>query len=109
MESVKRFCEKNRVTIIITLFMVMICHWTHAFNLNVDIDTEELILGGQSNLQGWLTIGRFGAYYSKVLLNLMAYNPYVSGMMFLVLFSVGALLWVCFYWKISGENSKKRH
>lgn len=98
------FIREKIVAVAVVFFCVLLCYAKHAFTLNVGIDTEDLILGGMSNLNGWLTIGRFGGYYSKCILGLLEYNPYFSGVLFMLFFSLSAILWMYNFYIYGGKK-----
>lgn len=100
------FIKKKQVTILMVFFSVLLCYGKHAFTQNVDIDTEDLLAGGMSNLNGWLTIGRFGSYYTKKILGVFQYNPYFCGVLFLLLFTLAASLWMYNFYLFSNKNQK---
>ncbi len=108
-EDFKRFLHSQMVTIIVTVVIALACYAKHAFTLNVDIDTEELIGGGTSNVQGWLTSGRYGAYFTKWITGMMHYNPYMVGILFLLFFTVGCVLWTYLFYVVSGRKSVKNY
>ena len=103
MQEFKEFIQQKRWTVLITMLAVLMCYGKHAFTTNVDIDTEELILGATSNMQGWLHIGRFGGYYTKALTGGMWHNPYFNGVLFLTLFSLGMVLLMFLFWRMNRD------
>lgn len=74
-KEISVFMREKCWSMLITFLAVVMCYGKHAFSTNIDIDTEELILRGTSNMDGWLQIGRFGGYYSKKFTGGMWHNP----------------------------------
>lgn len=105
-QSIKDYIKKYRYTIILMFLVTGICYAKHAFTLNAGIDTEDLLLGGTSNLEGWLTIGRFGAYYTKIILDVFHYNPYFSGLLFMVFFAISAVLWMYNFYEFGNHADR---
>lgn len=103
---IKDFIKKYRYTIMLVFLATGICYAKHAFTLNVNIDTEDLLVGVSGNLGGWLTIGRFGAYYTKVIFGLLNYNPYFSGVLFMLFFAVSAVLWMYNFYVFGNQSER---
>ncbi|QWT52512.1 glucosyltransferase domain-containing protein [Eubacterium sp. MSJ-33] len=102
-KEISVFMREKCWSMLITFLAVVMCYGKHAFSTNIDIDTEELILRGTSNMDGWLQIGRFGGYYSKKFTGGMWHNPYFNGALFLLLFSLGIFLLMFLFWRIEHD------
>lgn len=99
------FYKKHKEIIFLTVVAVVLLYWQRAFTTNVGIDTEQWIIGSYG--KDWLLsgLGRFGHYYSAMMLNLGHYNPYVNGMMFLLIFICASLLWIYIFQMVSEKNN----
>ena len=93
------FLRQQRNTVLLTALLTLVCYGHHAFTLNIDIDTETLFLNSRTNVDGWLQIGRFGAYYTKELLDGFWYNPFFSGVLFLAVFFLTAVSFSYLLWR----------
>jgi hypothetical protein len=107
LERFKAFLRGNEASLFVTLALLLLCYAKHTFTLNVDIDTEDVITGGTSNVEGWLTIGRFGAYYTKLWTGLIKYNPYFSGVLFLCFFFFSAVIWMYNIHRVSQDDKNR--
>ena len=105
-DSLKSFTENHRLLIGFTFLAVLVCYGSHALSMNIGIDTEQYISGIYA--KPWVigALGRFGYYYSIMMLNLGHYNPYMNGVAFLLIFSLAILAWCYAFYKISGKNGK---
>ncbi|MCR5510832.1 MAG: glucosyltransferase domain-containing protein [Lachnospiraceae bacterium] len=74
-----------------------------AFTTNIGIDTEWFILGNYGKEWMIKTLGRFGMYCSTMLLDHAGFSPYANGAIFLIGFTLSALLWIRFFTLINGE------
>ena len=92
-DSLKSFTENHRLLIGFTFLAVLVCYGSHALSMNIGIDTEQYISGIYA--KPWVigALGRFGYYYSIMMLNLGHYNPYMNGVAFLLIFSLAILAW----------------
>lgn len=106
---VKSFIQENMVLILVVIFGVVLCYGKHAITTNIGIDTEQYVLGIYG--KDWVIeqLGRFGHYYSIMLLNLWHYNPYMNGIAFLIIFSLAILAWCYTFYMISGNTGKWRY
>lgn len=108
-DSNKNFTGKNTLLIIFVVLAVLICYGKHALSTNVGVDTEQYILGAYGKdwvIQG---LGRFGYYYSIMLLNLGHYNPYMNGVAFLITYSLAIISWCYVFYLISGKMGAKQY
>lgn len=105
-EEIKSFLEQQKMLLMLTLFAVVLCYFKHAMSTNVGIDTEQYIMGAYG--KDWVigSLGRFGYYYSIMAINLGHYNPYVNGILFLLLFSAAVFLWAMVFQAIAGGKKK---
>lgn len=105
-QSMKEYYNKHKVMLFVTIMLTMICYGHHAISANIGIDTEQYIIGLYG--KDWVvqSLGRFGYYYSIMVLNGGHYNPYMNGLMFLIIFCGAALLWPYVFYKISGKEER---
>lgn len=72
------FLKNNKLTIILTWFFILMAYGIKLFFYSISIDTEAIINDYNGQLNAWLTIGRFGLIFTKKLLRLCPFNPYVA-------------------------------
>lgn len=93
----KKKLERYRSHIILLGAFVFLIHGARLHSEIVGIDTEDIIHIQGDFYGGWLNTGRQGLYALKWLMNSLAFNPYMAGLITLVLFTaaVGSffLLW----------------
>lgn len=105
-QSIKKFYKEHTFLFFSTVLITILFYWNHAMSTNIGIDTEQYVL--RSYGKDWVIqgLGRFGYYYSTMLLNMWKYNPYVNGVMFLIVFCFAALLWPYVLYQVSGQDKK---
>lgn len=100
--GVKEYLLKYRGRFLLTGLLVFLLHGKKLTSGIIGIDTEDLIRLQESFYDGWLHTGRQGLVFLKHLFGNTQFNPYYTGIMTLLLFSVSVcaflLLWdsVCF-------------
>ena len=80
------FLKNNKLTIILTWFFILMAYGIKLFFYSISIDTEAIINDYNGLLNSWLSIGRFGLIFTKKLLKLVPFNPYVA--CFLMIFTM---------------------
>lgn len=103
-QDMESFIKRHKKAVILNFITVCICYIHMAFSQNIGIDTEIMIMGGSSMLKSWYNLGRQGLVLSKILLNLTQYNPYFSGVLFLIGFGLLGILTAFLCWVASGKN-----
>ncbi len=73
------------------------------FSMNIGIDTE-VVINEPGATVSWETIGRQGLLATKFLLSLRNYNPYFSGLMFVLFFSLSGCCFAFILWHFSGKR-----
>ncbi len=103
-QDMKLFAKTHKNALLVNAVMVCICYLHMAFSQNVGIDTERIIVAEGPLLDSWKTVGRQGLLLSKMIGMPGGYNPYLSGMIFLLGFMLlGALIgFLC--WTVSGRD-----
>ena len=92
-------CKSRRASVCLTVITAFLCYLPLVWTTNIGIDTEQFILGLYG--KNWLvnSLGRFGCYWSEIILNVGHFNPYFNGLVFLLLFSAAAVIWLYVFWK----------
>lgn len=93
----KEYFEKYRSRMILLGAFVFLIHGAKLHSGMIGIDTEDIIHIQGDFYGGWLNTGRQGLYALKWLMDSLAFNPYMAGLITLIFFaaSVSAffLLW----------------
>lgn len=93
----KEYLKRYRSHLLLTGLFVFLLHGVKLNSGIIGIDTEDLIHLGEDFYGGWLHTGRHGLVFLKHLFGNAEYNPYFTGMMTLLLFTVAIaaflLLW----------------
>ncbi len=105
-QDMKLFAKTHRNALIVNAVMVCICYLHMAFSQNVGIDTERIIVAEGPLLDSWKTVGRQGLLLSKMLGMPGGYNPYLSGMIFLLGFILLGALIAFLCWTASGRDDR---
>ncbi|MBO5373026.1 MAG: glucosyltransferase domain-containing protein [Lachnospiraceae bacterium] len=100
---IKEFYHLHKRDLCWNAIVCLICYGHVIFSQNVQIDTEHVINHPGVSMQ-WETIGRQGLLYTKKLLGLMEYNPYMAGVVFLGSFILLGSIIMFFCWYFSGKN-----
>lgn len=105
-QDMKIFAKTHKNALVVNAVMVCICYLHMAFSQNVGIDTERIIVAEGPLLDSWKTVGRQGLLLSKMLGMPGGYNPYFSGMIFLLGFILLGLLIAFLCWMVSGRDDR---
>ena len=100
---IKEFLHLHRTALFLNAVVCLLCYGHTIFSQNVQIDTEHAINHPGVTMQ-WETIGRAGLLYTKKLLGLLNYNPYMSGAVFVGSFIFLGSLLMFFCWNFSDKN-----
>ncbi len=98
----KLFLGKHMYIILATMFLSFLCFWHMAFTMNIGVDTEWSIAGNYLK-ELHMDVGRFGLYYSEMLINAWHFSPYINGVMFFALFTAAAVLWLFVMYRINRQ------
>lgn len=104
----KRLCEyikNNKVIWLALLVFTLMVRGVFFLSDNIGIDTEEIIVS-QSISLGWLNIGRYGLVVLKVLLGNRSFNPYLCGILVILLLPAICILWTYLFSYISKTENK---
>ena len=104
LQEMELFLKTHKKEALLNVIAVCICYFHMAFSENIGIDTEALMINEPNMLQSWNAIGRQGLGLTKILFNLEHYNPYFSGVLFLVTFILLGLSVAFLCWIASGRN-----
>lgn len=99
----KEFFYLHRKDLFLNAIVCLLCYGHTIFSQNVQIDTEHVINHPGVTMQ-WETIGRTGLLYTKKLLGLLEYNPYMAGVVFVGGFILLGSMVMFFCWYFSNEN-----
>ncbi|MGI6260995.1 MAG: glucosyltransferase domain-containing protein [Acutalibacteraceae bacterium] len=91
-ERFQQFLRSNWGFVLFAALLTVVCYAHNAFTGNIRVDSE-IFINNPGTMQGWLKNERFGQPILKALLHNTYYNPYWSGILFLLLFFGGCVLW----------------
>lgn len=99
----KQFIITHKRDLFLNAILCLLCYGHIIFSQTVQIDTEHVINHPGVSMQ-WETIGRMGLLYTKKLLGLLEYNPYMAGAVFVGGFILLGSMVMFFCWHFSNEN-----
>lgn len=105
-QDMKLFVKTHKNALAINAIVVCICYLHMVFSQNVGIDTERIIVAEGPLLDSWKDVGRQGLLLSKMLGMPGGYNPYLSGMIFLLGFILLGALVAFLCWIVSGRDDR---
>ena len=97
------FLNLHKKELFLNAMICLLCYGHIIFSQNVQIDTEHVINHPGVTME-WETIGRQGLLYTKKLLGLLEYNPYMAGVVFLGSFILLGSMVMFFCWHFSDKN-----
>lgn len=92
--NLKNQLYKDRFIIMFIFIVNVVLHGKHAFTLNYLFDTDDALYTRLTTLN-WLEIGRQGAVLTKRLFGTLWYNPYLTGIIGILFFSLWQYLIIC--------------
>lgn len=103
--DLRDYGKKHYRLILLSAVLAAVFFGVNAFTTNIRIDTEELINQPGTTL-GWLKIGRYGLVLLKRVLGLGTHQVFLSGLLFLIFFTVSGTI-ICFgMYYFSRKNEK---
>lgn len=97
--------EKCNLWIVVFLLAVF-SHGTMLLGNSIGIDTEDLIALQGTFYEEWLSMGRQGLVFLKLIFGTGVFNPQLAGVMTLLFLTAACILWTSLFSCISGKDSR---
>lgn len=92
------FLRNNKLTVVLCWFFILFSYGIKLFWYSISIDTECIINNYEGLKIGWFAINRSGLIFTKELLKLIPFNPYVANFLMLcTMFLFSILIGFIFY------------
>lgn len=100
------YIKKNTNIWILIFLWNCLCHASMLLSSSIGIDTEDIITLKDLFYGGWLETGRQGLVLLKLLTDTYTFNPYLSGMITLIMLTAAGIMWTYLFTYISGRENK---
>ncbi len=97
--------EKCNLWIVVFL-LALFSHGTMLLGNSIGIDTEDLIALQGTFYEEWLSMGRQGLVFLKLIFGTGVFNPQLAGVMTLLFLTAACILWTSLFSCISGKDSR---
>ena len=78
------FLKKNKLTVVLCWFFLLFSYGIKLFYYSISIDTESMLTFKEGVIYSWIGINRFGLVFTKELLKLILFNPFVANFFMLL-------------------------
>lgn len=81
--KMKDYFQSQKYTILISSVCTLLSYFLLSTSTNIRMDTDVFSYAPEEMLDTWLTVGRFGLVFVKIILMLTSYHPLASGLIFI--------------------------
>lgn len=78
------FLKKNKLTVILCWFFLLFSYGIKLFYYSISIDSESMLVFQEGVMHSWIGISRFGLVFTKELIKLIPFNPFVANFLMIV-------------------------